>query len=71
MPVTEEIQTQIDDLQSRLSHQEELLDTLNNIVTDQDAVIRALQQQLQQSQKKLDDALFAQSNVVEQKPPHY
>jgi len=71
VPVTEEIQTQIDDLQSRLSHQEELLDTLNNIVTDQDAVIRALQQQLQQSQKKLDDALFAQSNVVEQKPPHY
>ena len=71
MPKNEELQTQIDDLQTRLSHQEDMLDTLNTIVTEQDALIRGMQLQMQQSQKKLDDALFAQSNTVEQKPPHY
>lgn len=71
MSTTEELQTQIDDIQSRLLHQEELLDTLNAIVTDQDALIRALQLQLKQGQKKLEDALFSQSSAVEQKPPHY
>lgn len=71
MKTIESLQIQIDDLQSRLAHQEDTLDTLNTIVTAQDELIRNLQLQLQQSQKKLDDALFAQNSVVEQKPPHY
>lgn len=71
MKTQESLQAQIDDLQTRLAHQEDTLDTLNEIVTEQNSLIRQLQLQLQQSQKKLDDALQAQNTVVEQKPPHY
>ena len=66
-----DLQAQIHDLQSRLAHQEDTLDTLNAIVTEQDTLIRGLQQQLQQSQKKLEDAIFSQNNTATQKPPHY
>ena len=71
MTNSDSLQTQIDDLQSRLSHQEALLDTLNDIVTEQDARIHALQLKLKQEQKKLEEAIFNQGQLPDQKPPHY
>ena len=68
---TAELQLQIDDLQSRLSYQEDFLQSLNDVIANQDALIAQLQQQLQQNQQRLDAVAFSMSPKDTEKPPHY
>jgi uncharacterized coiled-coil protein SlyX len=65
------LQQQIDDLQSRLSHHEDLLQALNTVIVSQDKAIITLQQKLQQNQNKLDDVAYSLESSVNEKPPHY
>lgn len=65
------LQQQIDDLQSRLAHQEDMLQSLNKIIVAQDKNIIGLNQQLQQQQNKLDDVSYSIESSGVEKPPHY
>lgn len=65
------LQAQIDDLQGRLAYQEDLLQTLNDVISNQDASILKLQQQLRQSQERLDEVAYSIENKVQERPPHY
>jgi len=65
------LQQQIDDLQSRLAHQEDMLQSLNQIIVAQDKNILGLNQQLQQQQNKLDDVSYSIESSAVEKPPHY
>lgn len=74
MPMTIELQQQIDDLQIRLAHQEDLLESLNQIVVDQNQVIDRLSLQLRENQNKLanlSEAMEGLGKPVSEKPPHY
>ncbi|MEO0443602.1 MAG: SlyX family protein [Pseudomonadota bacterium] len=64
-------QQQIDELQGRLVHQEDMLQFLNERVAQQDKLIMQLQQQLQHHHKKVDDLAFSIESNSDQKPPHY
>lgn len=65
------LQQQIDDLQSRLSHHEDLLQALNAVIVSQDTAIIGLQQKLIQNQDKLDDVAYSLESSANEKPPHY
>lgn len=65
------LQQQIDELQSRLAYQEDMLNDLNTVMATQDKIIAQLQQQLQQQQNKLDDVSFSIESSSNEKPPHY
>jgi uncharacterized coiled-coil protein SlyX len=65
------LQHQIDDLQSRLSHHEDLLQALNAVIASQDKAIIALQQNLKQNQDKLEDVAYSLESSTNDKPPHY
>ncbi|MFT6390386.1 MAG: SlyX protein [Cellvibrionaceae bacterium] len=66
-----ELQQQIEDLQSRMAYQEELLHSLNSVVATQDKSIMQLNQQLRLQQNKLDNVSFNQESSGAEKPPHY
>ncbi len=75
---TNSLQQKIDDLEIRLSYQEDLLLSLNQRVAAQDKQIRQLQQYLQRSQQqwqqgqqRLDDMLYNLEAGAVDKPPHY
>jgi uncharacterized coiled-coil protein SlyX len=65
------LQQQIDDLQSRLAHHEDLLQALNTVIVNQDTAITLLQQKLIQNQDKLDDVAYSLESSSNEKPPHY
>ena len=65
------LQQQIDELQSRLSHQEDLLHSLNDVIAKQDIAIVSLRTKLQQSQEKLADVAYSLESNSTEKPPHY
>lgn len=65
------LQQQIDELQSRLSHQEDLLHSLNDVIASQDAAIMSLRHKLQQNQEKLSDVAYSIESASIEKPPHY
>ncbi len=65
------LQQQIDDLQSRVSHQEDLLHSLNDVIAKQDAAISSLRSKLQQNQEKLSDVAYSLESSSIEKPPHY
>ena len=65
------LQHQIDDLQSRLSHHEDLLQALNAVIANQDKAIVALQQNLKLNQDKLEDVAYSLESSANDKPPHY
>lgn len=65
------LQQQIDDLQSRLAHHEDLLQALNTVIVNQDTAITLLQQKLIQNQDKLDDVAYSLESSSSEKPPHY
>ena len=67
----QELQAQIEDLQSRMAYQEELLHSLNSVVATQDKSIMQLNQQLQLQQNKLDNVSFSLESSGIEKPPHY
>jgi SlyX protein len=70
-----ELHEQIIDLQTRLAHQEDSLAQLNQVITQQDADILQLRQQMRLLVRKLDESLYAQSlegvSGSNERPPHY
>ncbi len=63
------------DLQTRLAYQEDTLAHLDGVVTQQDALIIQLQQQVKLLAKRLDESLFVRQQEgdaeVSERPPHY
>jgi len=70
-PNNTQLQQQIEDLQSRLAYQEDLLQSLNEIVAQQNGTIDHLQQQLQHYRSRLEAVSFSIESKVIEKPPHY
>jgi uncharacterized coiled-coil protein SlyX len=68
---TDILQQQIDELQTRQSHQEDLLQSLNAVIVSQDKAIIVLQQKLKQNQDKLEDVAYNLESSANEKPPHY
>ena len=70
----EVLQQHIIDLQARLTFQEDLLQTLDATVAEQDQTIFLLRKQLKQWESRLDDishSVDSTANVGSEKPPHY
>ena len=65
------MQQHIHDLQARLAHQEDMLQSLNDTIVDQDASIRHLQVQLKHYKEKLEDLSYGTESPSQQLPPHY
>lgn len=66
-------ESRLTELEIRLAYQEDLLQTLNQIVADQQLELSKLNytcQQLYQKLKGLQDALPPQA-PVDERPPHY
>lgn len=66
------------ELQTRVAFQEDTLLALNDVVTEQDAYIRALQLQVQNLSKKVDELSQnieqrggQSSSATDERPPHY
>lgn len=63
------------ELQTRLAFQEDTINQLNLVVTQQDADIIQLQQQMRLLAKRIDELSFAQpaagEEVANERPPHY
>lgn len=69
------LQAQIEDLQSRLVFQEELIHNLNDVVASQDALLQRMQAQMRVLGKRFDDHLYSQESdgakPADERPPHY
>jgi SlyX protein len=65
------LETQIEDLQTRVAYQEDLLQSLNDVLAKQDAVIVQLKQEYLNSQQRIDDMLQLFEAKGSEKPPHY
>jgi len=63
------------ELQTRLAYQEDTIQQLNNVITQQDATILQLQQQMRLLAKRVDEISFTQDgssdDVTNDRPPHY
>ncbi|MGH1484609.1 MAG: SlyX family protein [Cellvibrionaceae bacterium] len=66
-----ELQLQINDLQTRLTYQEDLLQSLNDVIANQDLMLSRLQHELQQNRQKLDEVAYSMEAKGSEKPPHY
>lgn len=64
-------ESELIDLQSRLSFQEDALSSLNEIVARQSTEIHNLQKQLQVLYKKIDDLKYDLEQDSSTPPPHY
>lgn len=71
--MSKELIEKIEDLETRLSFQDDLLSAMNMRVTEQDTEIAKLQLQLQHINQKLKEShsLNDGENSVDEKPPHY
>lgn len=63
------------ELQTRIAYQEDTIHHLNQVITQQDADILQLQQQMRLLAKRIDELSFAQSDgseeITNERPPHY
>lgn len=64
------------ELQTRLAFQEDTINQLNQVITQQDAAILQLQQQMRLLARKLDELVLEQQAgggevVADERPPHY
>jgi len=63
------------ELQTRVAYQEDTINQLNQVVTQQDADIIQLQQQMRLLAKRLDELSFTQGDgseeITNERPPHY
>lgn len=70
-----DIQDQLIDLQTRVAYQEETLEQLNQVITQQDADIIQLKQQIRLLAQRMEDSLRTQGQGGEgssdERPPHY
>jgi len=64
----------VDELETRLAFQEDTLTQLNDVITAQDAQIRALVARLKEMSEKYQDLSFEVQKGIkpgDEKPPHY
>lgn len=70
-----DLQEQLIDLQTRVAYQEDTLEQLNQVITQQDADITQLKQQIRILAQRLEDSLRTQGQegelVQDERPPHY
>ncbi|HEY8941102.1 MAG TPA: SlyX family protein [Cellvibrio sp.] len=70
-----DLQEQLIDLQTRVAYQEDTLEQLNRVITQQDADIIQLKQQIRILAQRLEDSLRTQGQegelIQEERPPHY
>lgn len=70
-----DITDELIELQTRLAYQEDTIQQLNNVITQQDATILQLQQQMRLLAKRVDEISFTQDgssdDVTNDRPPHY
>ncbi len=70
-----DIQEQLIDLQTRVAYQEDTLEQLNRVITQQDADITLLKQHIRLLARRLEDAVRAQGQepgeIPDERPPHY
>jgi len=70
-----DITDELIELQTRLAYQEDTIQQLNNVITQQDATILQLQQQMRLLAKRVDEISFTQDgssdDVINDRPPHY
>ena len=72
MPDPRTTQARLDSLETRLSHQERVIDDLSAVVTAQWAAIDALKRRLERLDDRLEAAETREGAVVpQQRPPHY
>lgn len=71
----EKLQQEIDDLQSRVAYQEDMLQSLNSTIADQDKVIHLLAEKLKRWETRLDEVAYSVESEAgkasEPPPPHY
>ncbi|MFT7388909.1 MAG: SlyX protein [Candidatus Endobugula sp.] len=70
----EQFQNDIDDLQTRLSYQEDTLQQLDQTIADQDKIIRSLVVQLARWEARLNevsDSVAHPDQSAPELPPHY
>ena len=61
----------IDVLETRLTFQDETIETLNQTITEQWKQIDALTRQLAELKQRLQDAESSAGSAVNERPPHY
>jgi SlyX protein len=68
-----ELENQLIDLQTRFAFQEDTLQALNDVVTDQARHIEQLQALLRQCQQSLEEMREQSQSgeIIEAPPPHY
>ena len=70
-----DFQEQLIDLQTRVAYQEDTLEQLNQVITQQDADINQLKQQIRILVQRLEDSLRTQGQdgelIQDERPPHY
>lgn len=70
-----DLQEQLIDLQTRVAYQEDTLEQLNQVITQQDADINQLKQQIRILVQRLEDSLRTQGQdgelIHDERPPHY
>ena len=68
------LEEHIIDLQARVAFQEDMIQSLNVTIVQQDKALTALRLQLQRWESKLDDLAYSVESSgasVNEKPPHY
>ena len=69
------LQTQLIDVQMRVSYQDDTLAQLNDVIAEQDSMIQLLQKQMRALVKKHDEMDYSAEqnggNLSDERPPHY
>jgi SlyX protein len=73
MPMSDTLETRIVEMEIRLAHQDDTLQTLNRLVIDQQRQIESLQHQVENLRLRLTEVMQAPGvdPSLEPPPPHY
>ena len=63
--------TRLDELESRLAFQDDLIESLNEVVARQDREIALLTQRLADLATKFEDLAASAAGMGDEPPPHY
>ncbi|RYY76624.1 MAG: SlyX family protein [Gammaproteobacteria bacterium] len=69
-----DIMNELIELQTRLAYQEDTIQRLNDVITQQDATILQLQQQMRLLAKRVEEFSFVREGgeeTLNERPPHY
>lgn len=70
-----DLQDDVIELQTRLAFQEDTIHQLNQVITNQDAAILQLQQQIRLLAQRIDELALEQrlgdGEISDERPPHY